>query len=366
MTSQSTAPTRRTSLRPRRLVVLLAVLGLLLSTGGCVGQTAPMRVTAWFDDVAGLFVDNDVAVRGVPVGRVAKISPRGDLVEVTLELDPETSVPADAAAVIANRSVATDRYVELTPADPRGPRLSDGDVIDIDRTRNPVEFDDLLATLEEVASGLSGKKPAQAIRRFMATGAESLRGTGTTFNATIRNLAGAMEGLSGNKEALTGTVTELDELTNALASNDETVREFMTSVSDAADLLADERDNIGDSLRALSAALEELNTFVRDNRGDLRDSLKGLTKVTDSLLEHQTALHEIVEVLPLTMRNVGDAIGKEGPYEDRLNIRLPPVYLVPENHLVREICDALPVKLCPLLGTSPTLKQLFEALGGGR
>ncbi|MDP9823210.1 MCE family protein [Nocardioides massiliensis] len=355
---------RTTSSWPRRAGVLVSVLAFVASVSGCFAQSSPMQVTAWFDDVAGLFVDNDVAVRGVPVGRVSEITPRGDLVEVTLELDPETSVPADAAAVIANRSVATDRYVELTPADPEGPRLEDGDVIDIDRTRNPVEFDDLLATLEEVASGLSGKKPAQAIRRFLSTSADTLEGTGTTFNETIRTLAGAMDGLSGNRDALTGTVSELDRLTAALASNDETVREFMTSVSDAADLLADERDNIGESLRALSAALGELNTFVRDNRTELRSSLTGLTKVTNSLLKHQSALHEIVEVLPLTMRNVGDAIGKEGPYEDRLNVRLPPTYLVPENHLVREICDALPVRLCPLLGTSPSLQQLLEILGG--
>lgn len=348
----------------KRLGVLMSTVAVLLTTGGCFAQTSPMQVTAWFDDVAGVFVDNDVAVRGVPVGRVSKITPRGDLVEVTLELDPDTSVPADAAAVIANRSVATDRYIELTPADPKGPRLADGDVIDTDRTRNPVEFDDLLATLEEVASGLSGKKPAQAIRRLMSTSAETLRGTGTTFNDTIRTLAGAMDGLSGNRESLTGTVSELDRLTATLATNDDTVREFMTSVSDAADLLADERDNIGESIRALSAALDELNTFVRDNRTGLRSSLTGLTKVTNSLLKHQSSLHEIVEVLPLTMRNVGDAIGKEGPYKDRLNVRLPPTYLIPENHLVREICDALPVRLCPLLGTSPSLQQLLEILGG--
>lgn len=356
--------TRRTW--TRRVGIVAGVLAFLVTTTGCLPRSAPMEVTAWFDDVAGLFVDNDVAVRGVAVGRVSEITPRGDLVEVTLELGPDTSVPADAAAVIANRSVATDRYVELTPADPAGPRLADGDVIGVDRTRNPVEFDDLLATLEEVTTGLSGKKPAGAIRRLMATSADTLEGTGSTFNETIGSLAGAMEGLSGNREALTGTVGELDRLTGALARNDDTVREFMTSVSDAADLLADERHNMGASLRALSSALEELSSFVREHRGGLRSSLTGLTRVTDSLLEHQEELAELVEVLPLTMRNVGDAIGKEGPYEDRLNVRLPPTYLVPENQLVREVCDALPVPLCPLVGTSPTLAQLFEALGAGR
>lgn len=355
--------TRRTW--TRRVGVVAGVLALLATTAGCLPRSSPMEVTAWFDDVAGLFVDNDVAVRGVPVGRVSKIAPRGDLVEVTLELDPDTSVPADAAAVIANRSVATDRYVELTPADPEGPRLGDGDVIDVERTRNPVEFDELLATLEEVTTGLSGKRPAGAIRRLMATSAETLRGTGTTFNDTVGSLAGAMEGLSGNREVLTGTVSEMDRLTAALAGNDETVREFMTSVSDAADMLADERDNMGESLRALSSALEALSVFVRENRTALRSSLTGLTKVTDSLLKHQKELAEVVEVLPLTMRNVGDAIGKEGPYKDRLNVRLPPTYLVPENQLAREVCDALPVPLCALVGTSPTLEQLFDVLGGG-
>lgn len=348
----------------RTASVLLAVLALLLGTTSCVGTEEPLRVTAWFEDTAGLFVDNDVAVRGVPIGRVAEITPRGEVVEVVLELDPQTSLPADVAAVIANRSVATDRYVELTPAQGEGPRLADGDVIDVERTRSPVEFDDLLATLEEVAGGLSGERPAGAIRRLLEVGARTLAGTGETANDTIAAFASAARGLAGNREALTGTVTELDRLTGALAADDAVVRQFMVSVSDATDLLADERERLGGSLRALSGALRALADFVERHRSQLRSSVTGLSAVLDSLLEHQAELAETVEVLPLTMRNVGDAIGTEGPYKDRLNIRLPPTYLVPENHLAREICDALPVRVCALLGTSPTLQQVLEALGG--
>lgn len=363
----STRPTTRPSTQARRrAAVLLALLSVLAAATGCVGREDPMEVTAYFEDTAGLFVDNDVAVRGVPVGRVASITPQGEVVEVVLELEPGISVPADVAAVIANRSVATDRYVELTPPVAEGPRLADGDVIDLERTRTPVEFDDLLATLEEVATGLSGERPAGAIRRLLATGAQTLRGTGETTNETIASFAEAMRGLSGNRGALTGTIVELDRLTGALAADDRVVREFMTSVSDATDLLADERDALRASLRALAAALATLETFVEDNREGLRSTLTGLTEVTESLLEHQEQLIETVEVLPLTMRNVGDAIGTEGPYADRLNIRLPPTYLAPENHVVREICAALPVPLCPLIGPSPTLQQLLEALGGAR
>ena len=350
-----------------RRVLAVLVAGALLLAGACVpGSSSTMTVTAWFDDVAGLFVGNDVAVRGVPVGSVTAIEPRGDLVEVTLVVESDLPVPATAGAVIANRSVATDRYVELTPPSGDGEPLADGDVIPVERTRAPVEFDDLLASLETLSTGLAGERPAGALRRLLEVGADVAEGNGSLANETVRRLSEALAGLAGNREELVGTVEGLDGLTAALADNDDAVRAFIVSVSDAADLLADERADLGASIRALSDALEALARFVRRHRDDLGSSLRGLTEVTDSLLEHQDSLVEVVEVLPLTMRNIGDAIGTEGPYEDRLDIRLPATYLLPENAIVREVCDALPIRLCPLIGTSPSLEDLFELIGGGR
>ncbi len=96
-----------------------------------------MEVIAYFEDSAGLFVGNDVGILGVAVGKITSIEPDGDQVKVTMEVDDDYDVPADAGAVVVARSVATDRYVELTPVYSKGPTLEDGDEIAIERTRDP-------------------------------------------------------------------------------------------------------------------------------------------------------------------------------------------------------------------------------------
>ncbi len=74
-----------------------------------------ITVVAYFPDSAGLFVGNDVGILGVPVGKITEIEPAGIEVKVTMEIDADRAIPADAGAAVVARSVATDRYVELTP-----------------------------------------------------------------------------------------------------------------------------------------------------------------------------------------------------------------------------------------------------------
>ena len=108
------APKTRRAVRAAGAAV--AALAVLLTTGcGVVGGSDTITVKAYFADSAGLFVGNDVGVLGVTVGKVTSIKPDGDKVLVTMEVDSDQPVPADAGAVVVARSVATDRYVELTP-----------------------------------------------------------------------------------------------------------------------------------------------------------------------------------------------------------------------------------------------------------
>lgn len=343
--------------------VLAAVLAPLLLLAGCNPLAAdPIRVTAELDDAAGLFVGNDVGILGVPVGSVTAITPRGGVVEVELEIDAGTDLPASAGAVVVARSIATDRYVELTPAFDDGPRLEDGDRIPLERTRTPVEFDEVLASLEQLSDGLSGTDgDADSLRRVLAASARALDGRGADANATLEQLAEAAGGLAEHRGELTGTIEGLDDLTALLAANEQVVDGFLTSVADATDLLADERHRFGRSLTALSGALRSLASFVEDNRGALRGSLRGLTRVTENLLVHQAELAEAVEVAPLTFENIGNAVGED----DRLDVRLPPRHLSPVPELTDLLCDGVaPDGACDELGTAPDVADLLEALLG--
>jgi virulence factor Mce-like protein len=322
----------------------------------------PTRVVVELEDTAGLFVGNDVGILGVKVGEVRAITPRGAVVEVELELDDDREVPASVGAVVVSRSVATDRYVELVGAFEDGPPLADGDRIPLERTHTPVEFDEVLASLDELTRGLGGTDgEAAGLQALLAAGATALDGRGADANRTVRLLARAAAGLGRHQDDLVGSIEGLDGLTALLAANEEVVDQLATSAADATDLLADESENFGTALTSMSEALSSLAAFVRDNRGALRGSVRGLTRVTENLLVHQSELIEAVEVSPLLFENIGNAIGDD----DRLDVKMPLRYLLPGAELVDVLCDdVLPAGTCDALGTSPDLEGLLEALLG--
>lgn len=355
-----TTSTRRHLSSLLAAALLVAPLGALAGCGPL--EEDPLHVTATFDDSAGLFVGNDVGILGVAVGEVTAITPRGSVVEVSLEIDPSVSVPASAGAVVLARSVATDRYVELTPAFADGPRMADGATIPIERTRTPAEFDEVLASLRDFSDGLAGPDgQARAIRRLLSSGADALDGRGQDANDTIRDLAVAAGELSSHRDDLTGTIDGLAQLTTTLADNDQVVDQFITSVSDATDLLADERNRFGASLSALSRALSSLATFVKENRVAFGDRLDGLADVTERLLVHEESLKEAVEVLPIAGENIGNSFGANG----RLQVKMPLRHLLPAQEAIGPLCAALPAVICDELGTDPDLGAILGALTGG-
>lgn len=347
----------------RRAVAGAACLAALLATAGCSPLGGgDLEVTVVLDDSAGLFVGNEVGILGVPVGSITAIEPHGKVVHARVELDPGTDVPASAGAVVVSRSVATDRYLELTPAFGDGPRLQDGDRIPLARTRTPVEFDEVLASLDQFSDGLLGEQgDAAALEELLGSGADVLRGRGAELNETVRDLAVAAAGISGHRGDIAGTVRNLDGLTATLADNSDLVDAFIESITAATDLFADEREAFGRSLRALSRALESVAGFVEDNRDLLRAGVPRLTTVLDRILERTDELEETLEVLPLALDNIGRAIGDN----DRLDVKIPLTDLSPSHEVTDFVCARLPNDLCQHLGTAPDLDELLDALLGG-
>ena len=90
----------------RRKLLAIAVTGLVLAVVIAPSGWSFLRdrintisVTAQFDSAAGLYEGNTVAVLGMPVGRVTKITPKGGYVEVEFTVNRDVQVPADAQAV---------------------------------------------------------------------------------------------------------------------------------------------------------------------------------------------------------------------------------------------------------------------------
>lgn len=337
-----------------RLLRLLLVGVLVVVATGCVPDAIRgdrITVTVYLSDSAGLFEGNDVGVLGVPVGEVSDIEPEGDRVKVTIEIDADQPVPADAGAVVVARSVATDRYIELTPVYQDGARMEDGAVIDVDRTDTPVDFDDVLAAINEFATGIAGSKSTtKAVQRFINRGAAALQGTGDIANKSIRELAQAISTMSGQREDFAATIVSLDTLVSTIADNDRTVRQFVDQVARASSILADERGNFRSALRALDRAVTIVAEFAVDTRDSVVETFRQSTKVFETMLDKRESLSEILRIMPVALQNLERLPTKEG----RIPTRADPLVIAPLGNELRELCELLPLGLCDLLsGTDP-------------
>lgn len=316
----------------------IAVTTAVLFTSGCgvVGGSDKMTVKAYLADSAGLFVGNDVGVLGVNVGSITSIEPAGDKVLVTMEINGDQPVPADAGAVVVARSVATDRYIELTPVYREGPKMADGATIDVDRTQSPVDFDQVLDSLNEFATGIGGNaETTKAVQRFIDAGTSALQGRGPLLNQTIHSLADGVSGISSQREDIAATLKSLDVLLSSIATNESTARTFIQQVSRASKILADERENFRTSLRAIDEVVTTVAKFAVDNRQEIVDTLDGSTELMNTVLSKQSRLEEILRAMPLALQNLAMIKG------DRVPVRIDPLILVPIGGLLQDLCDGL-------------------------
>lgn len=330
----------------RSVGALVAVTAVLLTSGcGVVGGADKMTVKAYLADSAGLFVGNDVGILGVTVGEITAIEPEGDKVLVTMEIDGDQPVPADAGAVVVARSVATDRYVELTPVFHEGDdKMADDATIPLEKTQTPVDFDQVLASLNEFATGIGGnKKTTKAVQRFIDAGTRALQGRGPLLNQTIHSLADGVDGIASQREDVAATLKSLDVLLTTIANNESTARAFIQQVSRASKLLADERENFRQALRSLDSAVTTVAKFAVDNRQAIVDNVNGSTRLMKTVLSKQERLAEILRVMPLALQNLRMIQG------DRLPVRINPLILDPLGGVLQTVCNQLPLNLCQFL-----------------
>ncbi|HJQ04891.1 MAG TPA: MCE family protein [Nocardioides sp.] len=328
----------------RMLCAAVLAAGLMLASGCGVGS-GTMTVKAYLGDSAGLFVGNDVGVLGVPVGKVTAITPVGDQVEVTMQVDTDQPIPANAWADVVSRSVATDRYVELAPVyKPGEPKMTDGGQIPESRTQTPVDFDEVLAALNTFATGIGGSKTTTAaIRHFLNAGTQALSGRGPLLNQTIHSLANGINSLAAQRGNVSATLTSLDNLVGTIAANQGTAKQFIRQVSAASSLLAAERVNFRSALRSLSKAVQTVAKFAVDNRAELVKLLGGSSQVMKTVLSRQKQLAEILRVMPLALQNLARLQG------NRLPVRIDPLILDPLGGVLQNICAQLPGNLCDIL-----------------
>ena len=303
------------SLRIAKTAVL--VTAIAVCTGSCSlmpGGDDKIHITADFDNVAGLYEGNEVAVLGLPMGKVDKVTPKGTIVEVEMSVDKDVKIPADVKAATISPQLVTNRHVELTPAySGKGPTLQDGAHIPLERTRTPVALDKILKTLDDIAGSLKGSGAKDQGPLSLRILYPTLNGQGDKIRETLDALAGALKVGVANKDQISNTIIKLNDLTTMVAENDQTVRNFSNQTTKLTGLLAEQAPGLKAVLQEIDQFLANTSSVLAQNKDQLGGALTRLTGTTEQLRQNAAQLTEFVDVGPLLFQNITNTMNtKEG------------------------------------------------------
>lgn len=288
--------------RARRSVTAVCAAAALLLTG-CGNFTGiydiplpggadlgedPIELKVRFRDVLDLVPQSGVKVNEVNVGRVQKIALAEDGwdAEVTILLNRNVNLPANALANVKQSSLLGEKYIELLhpPEGTAKGELASGTTIPISRTNRNVEVEEVLGALSMLLNG-GGVEQLNIITKELnkiSTGKEA------EIKALLRNANELVIGLDGQTDNIDRALHGLNRLAKTLREDKEVIAAALDDLAPGMEVLVDQREDLVamlNSLKKLSAvAVDTMNKSQEDfvaNLESLRPILRNVAKATD-------------------------------------------------------------------------------------
>src|SRR3712207_3836264 len=138
-----------------RLLVMggfaLSCFGLLLFLWLAFGGPVPLKpkgyqVNVSFSEGTQLAVEADVRISGVPVGKVKTVeaNPETGRANAMIQMEERFApIPRDTKAVLRQKTLLGETYVELTPGDKNGEMVEEGGTLPVGQVSSTVELDEI-------------------------------------------------------------------------------------------------------------------------------------------------------------------------------------------------------------------------------
>ena len=263
------------------------------------------KIVAYFPTAVGLYPGDDVRVVGVPVGRIDAIEPRATDVKVSMTVQDDVRVPADARALIIAPNLVSARFIQLTPAYTGGDVMASGAEIGMDRTAVPVEWDEVKEQLTALSAQLGPKEGGVQgpLTAFVNQAADTFDGNGDSFRQALRELSQTAGRLGDSRTDLFGTVRNLQVLVDALANSNEQIVQFTNHVSSVSQVLASSSQDLDNTLGVLNQALGDVKGLLGESNGELIESVGKLADFTQILTDHSDDIEQILHITPNGLAN---------------------------------------------------------------
>jgi phospholipid/cholesterol/gamma-HCH transport system substrate-binding protein len=281
----------------------LSVAALLMFLWTAFGGTLPLRAEGYrfkaeFPEASLLVKEADVRMAGVNIGKVKskELGPGGRTTLVEMELDNRFApIGRDARAILRQKSLLGETYVEITPGSPGAEKLDDGGTLARANVDDTVELDEVFRVFDP--------ETRRGFQQWLHEAGIVTSGTfARDFNDSLGNAAPFFEGgadllrpLAEQEVALRRVFRDTGRVFTAVSREDGQLRGLITGGEATFGALASRDD-------ALAETFQVLPTFLRETRTTVR-RLEDFARNTDPLVRD---LREPARDLAPTLRDLGD------------------------------------------------------------
>ena len=267
-----------------------SALALLLS-GGFFAST--YTVTASFADAAGVKGGDEVLVAGLEAGTISGVEIVDGAVEVTMDVNSDVEMPADARAEIIVETLMGKKSVQLHGGSDDSGMLGEGDSIPLERTDTPVE----LLDLQDTSVPLLEKSDAESFESFMVSISKITSGKEQQVTQLLQGFADTTKAIDTKSAELARLIESFKILSTAFADKDETIVSLIDNFDIVLANLSERRAELETLLQATDSASHEIANLVSRNRSDLDPMLQRLHVALDTINQHQLDLAGILSYL---------------------------------------------------------------------
>jgi len=256
-----------------RILTLVAFtascIGLLLYLWISFGGTTSLgprgyEISAEFNQATELGSQADVRISGVDVGKVISVGldRRTGLTRAVMEIDPQFAPrPADTRAILRQKTLLGETYIELSPGSATARKLPDGAMLPRGQVAPTVQLDQILSTFDPATR--------QAFETWMQQDGIALTNRGEDLNEALAelypfatNLDSVLAVLNRDSAATSTLLNDSGQVFSAIAHSPAALRQLIVNADGAFSATAAQSTALAQTIKAFPPFLVATKTTV--------------------------------------------------------------------------------------------------------
>lgn len=284
-------------------VIGLVLIGVMLAAVVLFGNLniGKTRYHAEFAQAAQIGKGNQVTVAGIQVGTVDGVRLAGDHVVVSFTVGNGVHVGETSRAAIKLTTILGARYLELRPS---GSAELDDRTIRLANTDVPYDLQKTLAGATSTFEPLDAERVVESVKTMN----RALQGLPEALPEALANLESLSNIMAGRRDQIGSLLTNADTLTTMLRNQKADLGALVLQGRDLLGEIATRRESVHRLFASATTLVDRAQTILGDEP-EIRQLIDNLAEFTTTMTDHDALLRSILQVAPVTVRNLANMTG---------------------------------------------------------